>query len=281
MRYPGGKSYIANKIFDILGNFVTGETIFVDVFSGGLTMTVKFCMQYSIVNNYWINDKDPGIACIWTSYIRYPDEFIRRLSFYKPTVELFFKFKDELSNLKFMPTNSWDIVDIGIKKLMLHQCSYSGLGLRGGVQGGNNQDKKDKIDTNWNLNYQEKKVRNFINLFNGKSFLNVGCTDWDFRDVISNCNFDNVLLYLDPPYYEKGKSLYYYYFDDQKHIDLANCLKNSDKKFVLSYDDCDFIRNLYDWAEIDVITNDNRLQMKSNISGRTAYTKNELVITRK
>jgi hypothetical protein len=58
-------------------------------------------------------------------------------------------------------------------------------------------------------------------------------------------------------------------------------LKNSDKKFVLSYDDCDFIRNLYDWAEIDVITNDNRLQMKSNISGRTAYTKNELVITRK
>jgi DNA adenine methylase len=278
MRYPGGKSFIANKILTYFNKFINTNTQFVDVFAGGLTMTIKFAKHFQQVNKYWINDKDPGMASIWSSYISCPDNLITQINLIKPEVQTFFKFQKELSSLKEMPTNTNELLEIAAKKIMIHQCSYSGLGLKGGVQGGHEQNKKDKITTNWNPKYQAKKINEFQTLFAGKSFFENKCTCLDFESVIEYDAPDD-LLYLDPPYFEKGKKLYFYYFDESAHIRLANALKNTSKNWILSYDDCEFIKNLYSWAKIDYIQNDNRLQMIEDKNGkRKANTKFELVI---
>jgi site-specific DNA-adenine methylase len=59
-------------------------------------------------------------------------------------------------------------------------------------------------------------------------------------------NCSRTLFYLDPPYYKKE---FYYknhnFLNPQNHIDLSNILKNIDGKFLLSYQNNDFIIDLY------------------------------------
>jgi DNA adenine methylase len=280
MRYPGGKSFIANKIMPYFKECINNNTTFVDVFAGGLTMTVAFAKAYPEVKKYWINDKDPAIACIWDCYINWKPNLKTCIRTLEPTVSMFYKNKKVLADLNEFPNNTGDIIKTAVKKIMIHQCSYSGLGLKGGAQGGIHQSGHDRITTNWNPEFQNKKINEFEELFKNCFFKNDTCTNLDYSEVIKKADED-CLLYLDPPYYEKGKQLYFYYFDDVHHIKLANDLKNTNKNWVLSYDDCDFIRNLYNWAKIDVITNDNRLRMLDTNVKRKANTKNELIITPK
>jgi len=278
MRYPGGKSFIANKILPYFANITNEDTTFVDVFTGGLTMTTAFAKQYGHINKFWINDKDPGIAAIWSCFINWRPNLKAVIRQTKPTVESFFANKAELAGLTAVPDDPALLLSVAAKKIMIHQCSYSGLGLKGGVQGGNEQSAEDKITTNWNPEFQYKKINEFQKQFANCNFYENKCTNLDFTRVIETAD-PSCVFYLDPPYYEKGKQLYYYYFNDDHHKTLCKYLKHTPNKWVLSYDDCDYIKNLYSWAKIDVITNDNRIQMPETDGQRKANTKNELIIT--
>jgi DNA adenine methylase len=75
-------------------------------------------------------------------------------------------------------------------------------------------------------------------------------TNLDFGEVIRRPGQD-VFIFLDPPYYTATK-LYghggsLHSFD---HEGLAKMLKNSSHRFLITYDDCAEIRELYDWANI-------------------------------
>ena len=58
------------------------------------------------------------------------------------------------------------------------------------------------------------------------------------------------LVYLDPPYYEKGDQLYKHKFTPQNHEDLAATLKAAEFDWAISYDDHHEIRRLYDGATV-------------------------------
>jgi DNA adenine methylase len=70
---------------------------------------------------------------------------------------------------------------------------------------------------------------------------------------------------------EQGK-IYQHCFQRQDHERLAEALKTTRHAWVLSYDDCPEIRELYDWADISTNT------VKYTIGG--IRTKQELLITR-
>ncbi len=66
----------------------------------------------------------------------------------------------------------------------------------------------------------------------------------DFLKVIKNYDKKDALFYLDPPYYETER----YYpdrFMPEDHVRLKEALGNIKGKFVLSYNDCGYIRELY------------------------------------
>ncbi len=67
----------------------------------------------------------------------------------------------------------------------------------------------------------------------------------DFEQLIKTYDRPEALFYLDPPYYEAEK----YYpdrFNPEDHSRLRECLGNIKGKFVLSYNDCQQIRDLYE-----------------------------------
>ena len=80
----------------------------------------------------------------------------------------------------------------------------------------------------------------------------------DFQRVLHNYDRKNTLFYLDPPYYEAEK----YYLDKfflEDHIRLKENLDKIKGKFVLSYNDCEYIRNLYNKYNIIEIERVNNL----------------------
>ncbi|MCI8503682.1 MAG: DNA adenine methylase [Hungatella sp.] len=66
----------------------------------------------------------------------------------------------------------------------------------------------------------------------------------DYRKIIKNYDKKDTLFYLDPPYYDAEK----YYPDRfmlEDHLELKRLLEGIKGKFILSYNDCDYIRKLY------------------------------------
>jgi len=61
------------------------------------------------------------------------------------------------------------------------------------------------------------------------------------------------LIYLDPPYFDKGGVCYQHSFTQEHHERLAKKLRSTFHHWVLSYDDCPAIRDLYNWARIKVV----------------------------
>jgi len=73
----------------------------------------------------------------------------------------------------------------------------------------------------------------------------------DFKKLIQTYDSPQTLFYLDPPYI--GTESYYQTpqgFHIDQHIELANILKTIQGKFVLSYNDCEVVRDLYKSFEL-------------------------------
>lgn len=270
-RYPGGKSKLKSKILDRL----TGHNLqYREPFFGGGSIGLELH-----TDKMWINDKDVGISCLWTSVIRYPEDFKRQVLNFIPTVQSFQEIKSELHHIK-MPIEKKDIVDIGFKKLAIHQISYSGLGTKsGGPLGGVEQKSKYKIDCRWSPQYICKKIDKLHDKLKSIQIYENSCTNLDFIDLINNSSCDSI-LYLDPPYYVKGNDLYQHGFMVKDHVRLCEALKATKHKWVLSYDDCPQIRKLYEWAKVETLSvNYTITALKDEKTGdRISRAKTELLI---
>ncbi|MDN4621124.1 hypothetical protein QCD85_23710, partial [Paenibacillus sp. PsM32] len=81
---------------------------------------------------------------LWTCIIiNNHESLIKLIKEFKPSVDEFYSIKKELLELEFMPTGGKEILDIALKKLAIHQISFSGLGTKsGGPLGGKHQKSK-------------------------------------------------------------------------------------------------------------------------------------------
>lgn len=98
---------------------------------------------------------------------------------------------------------------------------------------------------------------------------------WDISDRLSNTIIENkdfealivqydrpdAFFYCDPPYYET-EGHYAVVFTNDDHTRLRDALKNIQGKFLLSYNDCEFIRELYKDFYIESCTRVNSMALR-------------------
>lgn len=72
---------------------------------------------------------------------------------------------------------------------------------------------------------------------------------------------DNI---IDPPYVDSEKYYTAYCFSESDHYRLYNVLKNIRGKFILSYNDCEFVRNLYKDYHVKSVSRINLLSSKGH-----------------
>ena len=74
---------------------------------------------------------------------------------------------------------------------------------------------------------------------------NVVIENKDFEKLIKQYDRPNTLFYLDPPYFETEDYYEDVGFTEQDHARLRDTLMGIEGKFLLSYNDCPHIRELY------------------------------------
>lgn len=80
----------------------------------------------------------------------------------------------------------------------------------------------------------------------------------DFESLIRNYDRPNAFFYCDPPYF-KTEHYYDAAFSEADHKRLKQCLSSIKGRFILSYNDSEFIRELYRDFEICSVERPNNL----------------------
>ena len=89
----------------------------------------------------------------------------------------------------------------------------------------------------------------------------------DFGYIINRYDREDTLFYLDPPYY--GTENYYTEkFSEEDHTMLKGLLDNMKGKFILSYNDCGYIRELYKKYDITAVDRTHNLVGGGNTKPR-------------
>ena len=93
----------------------------------------------------------------------------------------------------------------------------------------------------------------------------------DFQDLIRRYDRPETLFYVDPPYFQAEK----YYaegFGKTDHIRLKEALDKIQGRFVLTYNDCLFVRELYRQYPMK------SLERQSNITSMSTNTRYQEVL---
>ena len=251
IRYPGSK----DRHKHLLPLVTQKGSVITEPFCG--TASVSFSLlEQKLVNDVHLNDADENIACLWKSVVSDSKTLVQMIKEYTPSAKDFYNFKEN---------PGYTDIDRAFRLIVLHQISYSGLGRKAGSPiGGRYQTGSYKVDCRWRPKTLEKKILKCSFLLNSADKLIISSEDWS--DIVSYDRF----MYVDPPYFEEGSGLYV--AGDIDHSALAYYLKDS-SRWVLSYDDCEEVRDLYSWADIQ------RVNYTSGLNGTDTHKRTELVIT--
>lgn len=248
IRYPGSKAKLVEPIaksfpYEMLLPMFhdSADWEYREPFFGSGAIGFNLLPHLSRQCSLWLNDADADLVCMWQSVYRRPMDLIGHITAFRPSAAAFYDFKARDND------GTGSVAERGFRKLALHRMSMSGFGyMSGGPIGGREQtNEKYNVQCRWNPERMKRDIAELHRLLN--KFANVRITCGDFSDLLSDACC-NTFVYLDPPYYAKGPELYRFSFSARDHDRLAGCLRSTNAKWALSYDDHPEIRRLYSWA---------------------------------
>ncbi|MBI4225749.1 DNA adenine methylase [Candidatus Roizmanbacteria bacterium] len=222
-RYAGGKFYARKLILEHIPIHIS----YIEPFAGGASI---FFAKNKAEKN-WLNDIDEGLMNCFTIIRDYPEELIKKLDGEKATKERHSFYKNI-----FKPKNK---LEKAVRWFYLNRTSYSGIMNMQNCFWGYG-DKFSMRPENWPRN-----IRN-----TSKKLQGVMLTSYDFDSVINKAE-DSSFLFIDPPYFNADQSKFYTHsFKKDDHLRLGKILKENSHRFkyLITYDDCEEIRDMYSWA---------------------------------
>lgn len=235
LRYPGGKGKIAKFMKQFVKENFEAPPVYVEPYAGGAEIALTLLIE-GFVKEIWINDKDFGIYCFWFSILNNTKEFIEKIEDTQVNITTWRKQKNIYKN-----QDKYTKLDIGFATFYLNRCNFSGV-IKGGPIGGIKQTGKWKIDARFN---KKDLIRRINKISEYKD--NILIYNDDTIDLLEKNKkiFKKCLLYLDPPYYDKGNQLYTNHYKAHDHEQIAQCISQLKGKWIVSYDNVPEIVNLY------------------------------------
>lgn len=237
LRYPGGKAKLAPFMELIIEKLNIQGGTYIEPFAGGAGVALSLLME-GHVENIVINDYDKAIYSIWRAILSETDNLIDRILETSVTIEEWKKQKHI-----YIHNNKKYSLDLAFATFFLNRTNRSGI-LKAGPIGGIQQNGNYLIDARYN---RENLVNRIKNIAKRKKNIKVYNKEiLSFVDCILPKYGDDVLIYFDPPYFNKGHELYKNFFDKHDHSKIADRIMNDvTNNWIITYDDTPEIIEIY------------------------------------
>ncbi len=232
LRYPGGKSRAVKTIFPLIPEFDE----FREPFVGGGSVFI-YLKQRHPNKTYWINDLYTNLFHFWKQTQEYPSKLIDQVWSWRDE----FKNGRELHRYLLDNIESFDDLKKGAAFFVFNRITFSGTTESGGYSNAAFEKRftPSSID----------RVKLFASILH-----NTTITNYDYQEVVEKKG-QNVFIFLDPPYYSATKSALYgkngnmhTAFDHERFADV---LKKTNHKWLITYDNCEYIKDLFSFANIE------------------------------
>lgn len=224
----------------IINNGLQGGTYY-ELYCGGAGAAL-YLLVNNIVERIVINDADFRIYAFWHSILNHTERFLEEIDGATLTMEEWYRLKQVYEN-----ADNENIFDVGFATFYLNRTNRSGILHNSGPIGGLSQTGNYLIDARFNKENLKRRIsiiaerRHRIELHNdeAETFI-VNLNNLFVQDD------QRIFLYLDPPYYNKGKTLYLNNYCHDEHQVLAQLLhNNADINWIVSYDNAPEIIEMY------------------------------------
>jgi len=231
LRYPGGKSRAVKLIASLAPDFDEYR----EPFLGGGSVFVYLKQKYPD-KKYWINDIYTNLFLFWKQTQNNVDELVKQIQQWKNN----FINGKELHRYLISHIDRFDELKKAAAFFVFNRITFSGTSESGGFS---------------NAAFKRRFTQSSIERVKVLSSIldNTLITNFDYQKLLQADGKD-VFIFLDPPYYSTTKSALYgkngnlhKSFDHEKFAEL---LKETKYKWLITYDDSVYIRNLFSFAYI-------------------------------
>ncbi len=242
LRYPGGKGKLARFVASLIKQNALSDGLYVEPYAGGAAVAWELLLT-GVVRRVAINDVSRPVFAFWRSVLEQTDELAALIS--DTPVDL--ATRDRLKAVFRSPNDASDL-ELGFAMFFLNRTHRSGI-LNGGVIGGREQTGKWKIDARYNKSDLIRRIERIAAARRRIELTNLDAVE--FVQSKSPAWPAKTLVYLDPPYYEKGSQLYYDYYSDKDHLEVAQAVRSLHKvRWLVSYDDVLPIQEMYNGTPV-------------------------------
>jgi len=258
LRYPGGKS----KAIDSISKLIPDFKEFREPFVGGGSVFVYLKQKFPS-RTFWINDIYQNLYHFWNECKENPNKLIESI------LEFRSNYLDGKELHRFLLENidSFDNIKKAAAFFIFNRITFSGTTESGGFS-----------NAAFHKRFTESSIERVKAL--SKILVNTKISNLDYEEVIL-ADGNDVFLFLDPPYYSATKSALYgkngnlhKMFDHER---FANVMKQTKHKWLITYDDSEYIRNLFSFAHIkswDLTYGMRNVNKESNQLGKELFISN-------
>ncbi len=231
LRYPGGKS----RAVDLISTLVPEFDEFREPFLGGGSIFIYLKQKFPD-RKFWVNDLHYSLFKFWDMSQKDVNSVIKKINEWRG------EFKEGKVLHKFLTKNISEFNDLETATafFIFNRITFSGTSESGGYS-----------EQSYHGRFTEssiERLKKFAEVINEARI-----TNSDYENLITAPG-QNVFIFLDPPYYSARKSALYGKngnlhkgFD---HIHFAEVMKNCDHNWLITYDDSEYIRKLFSFANI-------------------------------
>lgn len=247
LRYPGGKTKLYYKVQPIIQQSLpVNNRVYIEPFAGGAGLALKLLYKGD-VSKLILNDADDHIFSFWNICLNDADSLCSMIENCSVDMSEWKKQKEVYRN-----SQSYSELDNAFATFFLNRCNVSGI-IEGGPIGGMEQKGKFKINARFNKADLIRKIKRVEQYRNQIEFYNLDAITF-LNDIVMHVDMMSSFLNLDPPYVKKGPMLYRNSYSKKDHIKVAETVTQLQQKWLITYDECEFIRELYKGFSMEVVS---------------------------
>jgi DNA adenine methylase len=185
-----------------------------------------------------VNDLDLSIWSFWKCVLDRTDEFVALVEKTPLTIEEWHRQKETHRR-----ASTRDQLKLGFATFFLNRTNRSGVIKGAGVIGGLSQEGNYKLDCRFNREDLVRRIRRVAKYRNRIHLTNLDAIP--FMRKMHKELPHNAFFCIDPPYFNKGASLYTNFYGPDEHADVASAILKLKHPWIVTYDHTEEIAALY------------------------------------